>query len=142
MDPFDTLPRLLIPSRRAPVRPPTLFYAWLAPRADLLDYARAHNLHKRSGRAISDVDCLNRLLQAVNKKSAHKVPGDLLRIKATAVGGRRDPSTLVVSLYSNYDLNRDDLPSQEAIEALRLALGFEGPPKWFVDSLRWSWEQW
>ncbi|EPS94849.1 hypothetical protein FOMPIDRAFT_1062995 [Fomitopsis schrenkii] len=142
IDPFDTLPRLLIPNRRVRVRPPTLFYGWLAPREALFDYARANKLHKRHGRETLDLECIDRVLQSVNKKSGAKVPGDLLKIKTTAVGGRRDPSTLVVSLYSNYDLNRRNLPAEEAIETLREALGFEGPPKWFVDSLRWCWERW
>ncbi|EPS94852.1 hypothetical protein FOMPIDRAFT_101875 [Fomitopsis schrenkii] len=84
-----------------------------------------------------------KVLQAVNKKSGGKLPAELLRIKATAVGRRRDPSTLVVSLYCNYNLNRRDLPVKgEVIKTLWDALGLEGHLKWFVDSITWSWERW
>ena len=44
---------------------------------------------------------------------------------------------LFVSLYTNYSVRR--APSAEAIEKLRVALGEEEGPKWYLDHFYWHW---
>ena len=43
-----------------------------------------------------------------------------------------------LSLYTNYSLTR--APSAEAIEKLRVALGEEEGPKWYLDARFWYWK--
>ncbi|EPS94856.1 hypothetical protein FOMPIDRAFT_162696 [Fomitopsis schrenkii] len=141
-EPFEKLPRALIPTRRIAHQPPILHYGWLAPRRALVEYARSNKLSRQYGRDLDDVNCIMRALKALNKKSKAKIPDDLLHLSDTVTGGWKEETTLFISLYSNFDLKRKDLPSQDAIERLQSALGVEGPPKWFLDGAEFRWCPW
>jgi len=135
-EPFDTLPRVLIASRRLAYKPPVMRYAWLAPRDLILEYARTHKLTRQYGRALSEFETMNRAVAAINKKCGALIPDTLLKLRSTLLGGM-EHTTLVISLYTNFDLKRRDLPSGDAIELIRQALDLKEPPKWFLDGLDW-----
>jgi len=140
-EPFDTLPRVLIASRRLVYKPPVVRYGWLAPRDLLLDYARSHKLTRQYGRELSEFDAMERALTVISKKCGASIPDTLLELRSTLLGGM-ECRTLVISLYTNYDLKRRDLPSDDAIELIRKALGLEGSPRWFLDGMDWRWSYW
>lgn len=49
-----------------------------------------------------------------------------------------NPHNGFLSLYTNYSVRR--APSLEAIEKLRVALGEEEGPKWYLDAFHWYWK--
>ena len=50
----------------------------------------------------------------------------------------RDGKGGFISLYTNY--TRKQAPPAEVIEKLRVVLGEDEGPKWYLDSFRWHWE--
>ncbi|KAH9933799.1 uncharacterized protein B0H18DRAFT_982092 [Fomitopsis serialis] len=140
-EPFLTLPRLLVPSRRVKYKPPLMHYGWRVSRYLLLDYARANRLTRRWGRDLTNYECMDRALATINKKCGASMSDVILQVQTTLLDGIQ-PRTFVVSLYTNYELKRIDLPSQDGIERLQRASNFEEPPRWFLDGLEWRWSRW
>lgn len=66
---------------------------------------------------------------------------DMLGLYLTVIGNQ-EKSDLVFTVYSNFDLKRLDLPSEEAVEIVRKALGVEESPAWFLPESSWDWEAW
>ncbi|KAH9917514.1 uncharacterized protein B0H18DRAFT_1123594 [Fomitopsis serialis] len=141
MKPFDTLPRILIPSSRYAWRPPRLFYAWPAPEKVLLDYAKKNKLARRARRKLSLTATMYEALHAmIRGDGVASINPSYLWINLSPIG-MTDGSTILVSVYTNYDLKREDLPSDEMVEKIGQRLGMEGPPKWYLDGYRWCWEE-
>ncbi|KAH9841097.1 uncharacterized protein C8Q71DRAFT_439010 [Rhodofomes roseus] len=140
-EPFLTLPRPLVPTRRIACKPPLMHYGWRVPRDLLLDYARQHRLTRKWGRVLEECEYMERAMIDINKKSGAGIPSDLLKLQPTSLGSPEDFS-LVVTLYSNYQLKRRDLPSEEQFNVLRQGLGIEGPPRWYLDDEDWVWSRW
>ncbi|KAH9837850.1 uncharacterized protein C8Q71DRAFT_754841 [Rhodofomes roseus] len=140
MEPFNTLPRILIPSTRYAWKPPCLHYAWLAPEAMLLDYAKKNKLNRRLGRKLNVPGTMRAaLLAMIIREGVADISQDYLRIQTSPVG-MKEEATLLVAVYTNFDLKRADLPSDHTIEKIRQRLGMEGPPRWYLDSTYWYWE--
>ncbi|KAH9917513.1 uncharacterized protein B0H18DRAFT_1034433 [Fomitopsis serialis] len=142
MKPFDTLPRLLIPSSRYAWRPPRMFYAWPAPQKTMLDFAKKHKLVKRARGGINLHWTLRRALCAMIRTDdlAQDISPDFLYLRGSLVGAK-DGITLLVALYSNYDVKRGDILSDETVEKIRERLGVEGRPKWYLDCCDGIWEE-
>ncbi|KZT63584.1 hypothetical protein DAEQUDRAFT_733660 [Daedalea quercina L-15889] len=142
-EPFDVLPRTLIPTRRITFKPPIMHYGWMAPQDFLLDYARSHKLTRQWGRKLIDAECIIRAVETIGKKCRGKVDDDgLVSLQITLIGPDREREKAVISIYTNFDLNRRNLPSEDTIERLRQAFGLEEPPKWYLDRFSWRWSYW
>ncbi|KZT63583.1 hypothetical protein DAEQUDRAFT_115003 [Daedalea quercina L-15889] len=142
MEPFYTLPRCLVPSRRYVRRPPRLFYAWPAPENVMMDYARKRRLVKRMRGEVDVIGTLIRVLhRMIRFDGVADIDRDFLQIKASPIG-EDSSGVLLVSLYTNWDLKRRDLPSDEMIEKIRLCLGIDEKPRWYLDGYYWFWDQW
>ncbi|KAH9834495.1 uncharacterized protein C8Q71DRAFT_769182 [Rhodofomes roseus] len=61
----------------------------------------------------------------------------LLQITPTLQDGEGECQ--IVSLYTNYNFLRKDLPLPEHIEAFGEAFGVETPPRWFLDEEQHEW---
>ncbi|KZT63586.1 hypothetical protein DAEQUDRAFT_815562 [Daedalea quercina L-15889] len=142
-EPFDTLPRGLIPSRRYAWGPPRLLYGWPAPEQLLLSYARKHKIVQRFRRRIVMPGTLNTSVdEIIRTEGVADISCDLLRVSATHMGMKDDNLVYIVAVYSNYDLKRKDLPSEETISTIRERLGINEPPKWYLDVAQWYWQRW
>ncbi|KAH9841096.1 uncharacterized protein C8Q71DRAFT_905063 [Rhodofomes roseus] len=140
-EPFLTLPRLLVPSRRVKYKPPVMRYGWRVSQDFLLDYARTKRLTRKWGRDLTEYERMDRALATINKKCGASMSDVILQVQTTLLDGM-GCRTFVISMYTNYQLKRTDLPSQDGIERLQRAFGFEEPPSWFLDGLEWQWSRW
>ena len=141
-EPFPTLPRLLIPSRRVPVKPPVMHYGWRAPRDFLLAYAQAHKIRRKWGRTLSEYERMSFALAAIDTECNNGVPSYYLRLQLTCIGNVESQQMLIISIYTNYDLQQDHITSEDAIERLRKSLELPEPPAWFLDHEKWEWGWW
>ncbi|TFY59177.1 hypothetical protein EVJ58_g5943 [Rhodofomes roseus] len=141
IEPFDTLPRLLIPSRRVNYKPPLMHYGWRVSRDFLLEYARTNKLTRQWGRELTDYECMDRALATINKRCRASMSDTILQVQTTPMDGAQG-RTFVISMFTNYHLKRTDLPSQDGIERLQRVFGFKEPPKWLLDGVEWRWSRW
>ncbi|KAH9917506.1 uncharacterized protein B0H18DRAFT_1034413 [Fomitopsis serialis] len=141
LEPFDTLPRLLIPTSSVPYRPPTMCYGWRAPRATLFQFARDHKLLDRSGGKVSEISSIIRSFPAFKEEHWPSIHKDFVQLEWTMLGPR-DDTRLLVAVYTNFDLKREDLPDEDDVESVRAALGVEGPPRWHLAGDYWGWRHW
>ena len=140
--PFPTLPRLLIPSHRVAYKPPLLYYGWRAPRDALLAYAKRSKVRSNlRRRKLSELERMINGMIAVNEELGHAIPMDMLGIHLTVIGNQ-EAFDLVLTMFSNFDLKRRDLPSEDAVERIRKALGIVEAPGWFLAESQWDWEPW
>ncbi|TFY59184.1 hypothetical protein EVJ58_g5939 [Rhodofomes roseus] len=86
VEPFEVLPRLLVPSRRVAYKPPIMHYGWRAPRDFLLDYARKHRLTRQYGRHLNEYERMVRALVTINKRCGSAMSEDLLKLLSTLIG--------------------------------------------------------
>ena len=141
-EPFPTLPRLLIPSRRVPVKPPVMHYGWRVPRDFLLAYALAHKIKRKWGRALSEYERMSFALGAIDAECNAGTPSYHLGLQLTCIGNLQSDQMLIISIYTNYELRLDNLTPEDAIERLRKGLELTEPPAWFLDNEKWAWGWW
>ncbi|EPS94826.1 hypothetical protein FOMPIDRAFT_1054758 [Fomitopsis schrenkii] len=142
LQPLDTLPRILVPSSRYAWRPPRMYYGWVAPQELLLDHAKKHKLlFPSKSREFLPRNLSRALKSMIRLDGVAEIGIDFLTIKRSPVQMKDGRLTIIVSVYTNYDLKRVDLPSDECIEKIGQCLGMEEPPKWYVDCERWFWEK-
>ena len=117
-------------------------YGWRAPLDVLFEFARKNRIRRKWGRELSDFEKLSFALSALDKKCGSGMSSHHLRLRLTPIG-KPDEESLVISMYTNYDLeDTESLPSEEAIERLQKALGLQEPPAWFLDNEAWKWTPW
>ncbi|KAH9917512.1 uncharacterized protein B0H18DRAFT_1123592 [Fomitopsis serialis] len=115
---------------------------WLASTSRFPPRIRTgHKLVKKWERGLYDCECMERALAAICKECGACTPSDLLGLQSTLLGSM-ESSSLIVQVYSNFDLKRRDLPSEDEIELVRQALDLKGPPRWFLDGTDWRWSRW
>ncbi|EPS94828.1 hypothetical protein FOMPIDRAFT_100849 [Fomitopsis schrenkii] len=142
LQPLDKLPRVLVPSGQYAWWAPRMHYGWVAPQEMLLDYAKKHKLLFPSKSRQFLPRTLSRALNGMIRIGGVAEIGiDFLTIKKSPVQMKDGRLTIIVSVYTNYDLKRVDLPSDECIEEIGQCLGMEEPPKWYADCERWHWEE-
>ena len=119
-----------------------MYYGWRAPRDALFDYAKRFkvrtNLRRRK---LTEVERMINGMIAVNEQLDNVIPMDMLGIHLTVIGNQ-EAFDLVLTMFSNFDLKRRDLPSEGAVECIRTALGIEEAPGWFLAESQWDWELW
>lgn len=119
-----------------------MYYGWRAPRDALLAYDKKFkirgNLRRRK---LTEFERLLHGMVAVNEDVGRIIPGDMIGIHLTVVGNQ-EALDLVFTVYTNFDLKRLDLPSEDAVDTIRKALGIEEAPGWFLSESQWDWEPW
>ncbi|KAI0933285.1 hypothetical protein AcV7_004798 [Taiwanofungus camphoratus] len=149
--PFETLPRILIPSSKMGLKPPVMHYGWRVNRAKLLKYAEDHGLvwdpnyegptpleemsaeEKASRLRSNEPGSMHHALRGMVKELGLSYPPNLLSVTAGFLLGECG----IITLYTNYDLAR--APSDEVVEALRVKLGEPEKPRWYLDAVQYWW---
>ncbi|KAL6300996.1 hypothetical protein BKA93DRAFT_828567 [Sparassis latifolia] len=166
LPPFDTLPRILIPSSKLQLKPPVMHYGWIANESLLMEYAKEHkvpilrrpNLKRKTNvheelyfeeeaprRTAVDLDpekdrmAYVALLKDVVVRLLRELNISWPRRMLVMARPLAAGCPLIVSLYTNYDLAR--APPPEVIEALRVRLEEKEQPKWFLSSSDWKWSR-
>ncbi|KZT63582.1 hypothetical protein DAEQUDRAFT_733658 [Daedalea quercina L-15889] len=141
-EPFDTLPRLLIPTRAFPYKPPVLGYGWRAPRAALFEYARQRKLHQRRSGEVDELASIMHAFPTFVREHWPSLHEHYIKLEWSSIGPA-DTNHVLVIVYTNFDLKRVDLPSSEEIESIGNVLGVEDRPGWFlIDEQCWGWRLW
>ncbi|KAL6301001.1 hypothetical protein BKA93DRAFT_828572 [Sparassis latifolia] len=165
--PFDTLPRILIPSSKLEIKPPVLHYGWVTDRFEskLCQHAKDHNLPvMRSSKAKdynsddgydSDDWETGRTVCARDLDPEEDGIGYYQLLQDTAVlvlkelnlswapdlidltNSLNGRDSLILSLFTNYNLAC--APSPKSVEALRLWLEEPEQPKWYLDEMDYKW---
>ena len=82
-------------------------------------------------RKLTELEHMINGMIAVNEHLNHVVPMDMLGIHLTVIGNQ-DALNFVLTIFTDFNLKRRDLPSADAIECLRQALCIEEAPGWFL----------
>ncbi|KAL6300997.1 hypothetical protein BKA93DRAFT_930569 [Sparassis latifolia] len=165
LPPFDTLPRILIPTSKSRLKPPVMHCGWVANESLLLEYAREHKipiLRRAKLKDTLDIDGEDEFDEEMNTvvpidsvdpredRMAYvfllndalsrivqelNIPWPLRLLSLTRPMAAGCP--LIISLFTNYHLAK--APRSTAIEALRMKLHETEQPKWFLDSSDWRW---
>ena len=144
--PFDKLYPTLIPTTQSRYSPPVFHYGWQIDVDAFLRLAATRGIRKyrtdpdykgkkprRYFDAYRTMDALAALvLRENNIKLQDQIP-----LKPSLRPGR--VPALVFSLHDNYHMKVAH--TAEQIEKLKVALGFEGPPKWYVDGFEFYWNR-
>ncbi|KAI0933269.1 hypothetical protein AcV7_004786 [Taiwanofungus camphoratus] len=163
--PYDTLPRILIPSSKLSLKPPVMHYGWRVDIQKILKYAKDHDLNWEP--VIEDVSSSDDATEEDDGEAAEDKGGKSRKVvfdphpEAVPIAQYtlesvvrrlglpypedvlyidsallRDDIT-IISLYTNYDLGK--APSDDVIEALRVELGETEKPKWYMDLNQVTW---
>ena len=169
LSPFKTLPRFAIPKPEQYLQPPILHCGWFIDVEDFRLRAAEKQLalmqldteDSSSDDLVDDTIYPEELVDPVAEREATQAADDfrmcialvdavmdelglVLHLNSYVVAGRGlDPSVpesrvrVGFSLYTNYSVR--DRPSEEVIQTVREALGFEGEPMWFMDGVETRW---
>lgn len=92
------------------------------------------------GAVLDHVASMRAALRAIAEEKRIGLPA-FANIQCGVQRSTRRASSLIISFYTNYDLQRAErLPSVEDIEKLRTSLGSEHPAGWYLDSNNATWE--
>ncbi|KAH9915632.1 hypothetical protein B0H21DRAFT_828142 [Amylocystis lapponica] len=151
---YDTLPRALIPSRKRKYKPPLMLYGWPVNFDCLLRIAGARDqlyfenivdlvgdldgpaediqevISQELDRSLT-VECLVRALG----KELSPCPPKGLKLWIAI----NHPNLVIISIYSNYDLVKPT--SDKFVEQLRVALGEEERPRWYLNDELCYWRR-
>lgn len=153
---YERLPRVLVPRPRGEARPPKMHYGWPVNKSLLMAYAEEHDLlwgpnvgdppsNEDEWRKIIDdpkpveIDTVVSMQNAL-KAIALKISSSSSRTVRLSSAMNCEHGILVMSLYTNFDLNK--VPSDAFIETLREALGQTAKPLWFLDGMEITWQPW
>ncbi|CCM05523.1 uncharacterized protein FIBRA_07749 [Fibroporia radiculosa] len=51
-----------------------------------------------------------------------------------------DDTPIVISVFTNYDLDNTQLPTTDVLDELARRLGLQGNARWYLDSSKWRWD--
>ncbi|OBZ69299.1 hypothetical protein A0H81_10926 [Grifola frondosa] len=159
--PLDRLPYGLVPSKKQKLNPPMLHYGWPVRIDFLMEYAQQHGLEvihpddfaddpdvfedeadrleyeAERGDSIDMLATMQTALEHIAGRHGLQFPGGALQVISSVLKAYED--MMIVSLYTNFTLY--NVPPEDVIETLGLALGVDERPKWYLDVARWHWEE-
>lgn len=158
--PLDILPRSLIPRSWLPLKPPILHFGLEVDEGAVIAYAEKHHCVVRySELGQEDEDDLpddgktpwcnprwpdvavDFTIMCAVETAMKEIygPDGVPRFSVEGTGHRAHKT--IVSLFTNYELTRRSLPSQEEVKRLAEILGVKAQPKWFLDLVEMFWRR-
>ncbi|KAH9841094.1 uncharacterized protein C8Q71DRAFT_721503 [Rhodofomes roseus] len=102
---------------------------------------KTRNAPRRKAPTIDRIGSMRCALRALAIEAGAHIHTRLLKISLGIQRMGVRETSLIISFYSNYDLKAGDLPTTEDIEKLRVAVGSQHPPGWYLDRSNYRWER-
>ncbi|TFY59179.1 hypothetical protein EVJ58_g5945 [Rhodofomes roseus] len=102
---------------------------------------KTRNAPRRKAPTMDRIGSMRCALRALAIEAGAHIPTRLLKISLGIQRMGVRETSLIISFYSNYDLKAGDLPTTEDIEKLRVAVGSQHPPGWYLDRSDYRWER-